>query len=165
MYYTWQWTSIFIFFLSGVSFAFGQKNNSKPQIVGQTPLPLVTSQATPITVQLTNLIVNDADPVPVYPNGFSLEINSGKNYGVQGNIVTPNNSFVGRLSVRVRVNDGENKSDWFDLQIDVTGPQNVAPRITGQVPLSMNQGASLTIELSNLQVTDPRIIVIPMDSH
>src|SRR5688572_33215560 len=111
MRYTLQWTSLFIFFLLGVSFAFGQKNNSKPEIVGQTPLPLVTSAGTPITVNLTNLIVNDVDAVPVYPDGYTIEINSGKNYGVQGNVVTPNSGFVGRLSVRVRVNDGKNDSD------------------------------------------------------
>ena len=33
--------------------------------------------------------------------------------------------------------------------------QNVAPKITGQSPLSVNEGASITIELSHLQVTDP----------
>ena len=136
MRYTSQWTPIFIFFVLGVSFAFGQENNSKPEIVGQTPLPLVTSEGTPITVKLTNLIVNDADATPVYPDGFTLEINSGENYEVKGNVITPDNGFVGRLSARVRVNDGENNSDRFNLQIDVTGSQNVAPKITGQVPLS-----------------------------
>ena len=155
MRYTSQWPPIFIFFILGVSFAFGQENNSKPEIVGQTPLPLVTSEGTPITVKLTNLIVNDADATPVYPDGFTLEINSGENYEVKGNVITPDNGFVGRLSARVRVNDGENNSDRFNLQIDVTGSQNVAPKITGQVPLSVNEGASLTVNLSHLQVTDP----------
>ena len=155
MYFTSHWSSFFIFFLLGTSFAFGQKNDSKPEIVGQTPLPLVTSEGTPLTVKLTNLIVNDADAAPVYPDGFTLEINSGKNYTVQGNNVTPNNGFAGRLSVRIRVNDGKNNSDWFDLQIDVTGAQNVAPKITGQSPLSVNEGSSLAIELAHLQVTDP----------
>src|SRR5688572_21551869 len=152
MYYTSHWTRFFIFFLLGTSFALGQKNDSKPKIVGQTPLPLVTSEGTPLTVRLTNLIVNDADATPVYPDGFTLEINSGKNYTVQGNVVTPYNGFAGRLSVRVRVNDGKNNSDWFDLQIDVTASQNVAPKITGQVPLSVKEGESLKIDFSHLQV-------------
>ena len=73
-------------------------------------------------------------PSPVYPDGFTLEINSGENYEEQDNVVTPDDDFVGRLSVRVRVNDGEDDSDWFNLQIDVTGSQNVAPKITGQYP-------------------------------
>src|SRR5688572_23742143 len=155
MQYASQWTPIFIFFVLGVSFAFGQKNSSKPEIVGQTPLPLVTPEGTPIAVKLTNLIVTDADATPVYPDGFTLEINSGENYEAQGNVVTPDNDFVGRLSVRVRVNAGENNSDRFNLQIDVTGSQNIAPKITGQVPLSVNEGASLTVNLSHLEVTDP----------
>ncbi len=100
-------------------------------------------------------LCNDADAAPVYPEGFTLEIDSGENYAEQGNVVTPDNGFAGRLSVRVRVNDGENNSDRFDLQIDVTGSQSVAPKITGQVPLSVNGGASLTVDLSHLQVTDP----------
>src|SRR5688572_22978864 len=150
-----QSAAILIFLLSCFSSTFCQQKNSKPEIVGQTPSPLVTSQGVPITIQLTNLIVNDADPSPVYPNGFTLEINDGKNYRAAGNVVTPDNDFVGRLTVRVRVKDGFDNSDWFDLQIDVTGSQNVAPRITGQAPLSVNQGGNLTVELSDLQVTDP----------
>src|SRR4030095_7837022 len=98
MCYTLRRTSLFIFFLLGVTSAFCQKNNSKPEIVGQKPSPLVTSEGTPITIELTNLTVTDADPTPVYPDGFSLEINSGNNYEVQRNVIQPDNGFDGTLS-------------------------------------------------------------------
>ena len=143
-----------VFFVSPLA-SFGQQNNSKPVIVSQTPDPLTTNKDTPVTIALTNLIVTDQDPSPVYPDGFTLEVSSGKNYKVQGTTITPDNNFTGQLTVPVRVKDGKNKSDKFDFQINVIGSQNAPPEITGQSPLSMNQGQSLTIELGHLTVTDP----------
>ena len=134
--------------------AFCQKN-SKPVITGQTPSPLTTQQGTPITITLANLIVTDADPLPVYPDGFTLELNSGKNYEFSGATVTPDAGFSGTLTVRVRVDDGKDKSAWFDLKIAVIAAPNVAPQITGQVPITINQGESTTITLAQLTVTDP----------
>src|SRR5688572_3844697 len=148
-----QWSSIFIFFLIGASPAFCQKNNSKPQIVGQTPSPLTTPEGIPISIQLTNLIVNDPDNT--YPNGFALKLFPGKDYTLSGNTVTPSGNFSGKLKVPVTVNDGQNESNRFELKIDVIKAANAAPRITGQSPLSVNQGGNLTVELSHLQVTDP----------
>ncbi|MEJ1237748.1 tandem-95 repeat protein [Chryseolinea sp. T2] len=136
------------------SAAFGQ-NTTKPTITGQTPSPLTTPQATPITIELSNLVVSDPDPEPVFPNGFSIEVKGGKNYKVQGNVVTPDARFSGMLSVEVTVSDGKNKSDKFDLQVNVQRTQNEPPVITAQQPLSMNQGESLTIDFSNLSVDDP----------
>ena len=69
--------------------------------------------------------------------------------------VTPSPNFSGNLKVPVTVNDGQNESNRFELKIEVIKGQNVAPKITGQVALSVNEGASLTIELAHLQVTDP----------
>jgi len=131
----------------------GPGKNTKPKIVGQTPSPLTTTANTPITIQLSNLIVQDDDSP--YPQGFSLEVKPGKNYSVKGNIVTPNKNFAGRLSVLVQVNDGKDKSDDFGVQIDVGGAQNIAPTITGQSPLSIDQGSNITVTLSNLNVNDP----------
>ncbi len=149
--------AIFAFIVFSVSpmASFGQQNNSKPVIVSQTPNPLTTNKDTPVTIALSNLIVTDQDPSPVYPNGFTLEVSSGKNYKVKGTTVTPDNNFTGQLIVPVQVKDGKNKSDKFDFQINVIGSQNVAPQITGQSPLSVNQGGNLTIEFGHLTVTDP----------
>ncbi|HEX6889403.1 MAG TPA: tandem-95 repeat protein, partial [Chryseolinea sp.] len=145
---------LFIFCFPAIA-SFSQTNDSKPQITGQTPSPLTTQENTPITITLDNLIVSDADPLPVYPDGFSLELNSGDDYEFSGATVTPDPGFSGTLTVRVRVNDGKNNSSWFNLEVEVIAAPNVAPQITGQTPITINQGQSTTLTLSQLTVTDP----------
>ncbi len=144
---------VFILCIPGLT-AFCQ-NTSKPVITGQTPSPLTTQEDTPITITLDNLIVTDADPLPVYPDGFTLELNSGDNYEFSVATVTPDAGFSGTLTVRVRVEDGENNSDWFDLQIEVVAAPNAVPQITGQMPITIIQGQSTTIALNQLTVSDP----------
>src|SRR5688572_3736703 len=135
--------------------SFGQPGGAKkPVITGQTPSPLSTFQGTPITITLANLVVTPGDPAAVYPTGFTLEVNSGKDYEVSGATVTPDSRFTGLLTVRVRVIEGEHNSAWFDLKINVIATANVTPRITGQTPISINQGQSVTITLSQLIVSD-----------
>ena len=68
-------------------YSLAQGNSSKPEITGQRPSPMTATQGTPVVIQLSNLIVIDPDPEPVYPNGFTLDINPGKNYRAVGNIV------------------------------------------------------------------------------
>jgi gliding motility-associated-like protein len=135
------------------SASFGQ--NSKPVITGQNPSPLSTQENTPITIELSNLIVEDPDSATPYPDGFTLEVSGGKNYSVQGNTVTPDAGFPGMLSVPVRVENGNRKSDKFDLQINVIKAENERPVIKGQQPLGLEQGGSITLELADLTVTDP----------
>ena len=150
----WKIIAVIIFSIPAIT-SFSQDNDTPPVITGQTPSPLVTQENTPITITLDNLIVTDPDPTPVYPDGFTLELNSGDNYEFSGATVTPDAGFSGTLTVRVRVDDGANNSDWFDLTIDVVAAANVAPQITGQDPISINQGESTTITLGQLNVTDP----------
>jgi gliding motility-associated-like protein len=145
---------LFIVFIPTITL-FSQTNESTPVITGQTPSPLTAQENTPFTITLDNLIVSDADPSPVYPDGFTLELNSGDNYEFSGATVTPDAGFSGALVVRVRVDDGEHNSDWFDLQVDVVAAPNVAPQITGQTPITINQGESTTLTLSQVTVTDP----------
>jgi len=155
---------ILILFIPAItSFAQGNKNNKgKPVITGQTPSPLTTLQGTSIKITLANLIVTDPDPTPVYPSGFTLKVHDGKDYTISGTTITPDANFSGNLKVPVSVNDGQNESKKFDLKIDVqkvqpnvTPSQNVTPQITGQVPITINQGQRTTITLSQLTVSDP----------
>jgi gliding motility-associated-like protein len=146
---------VILFIPAITSFSQISAKTAKPVIVGQTPSPLVTQENTPITITLGNLIVTDADSTPVYPNGYTLELNDGDHYTFSGAVVTPEVGFSGTLKVRVRVNDGTDKSDWFNLKVDVIAAPNVPPQITGQLPISIIQGQSTTISLSQLTVNDP----------
>ena len=143
-----------LIFLIQVFVSFGQAKGAQPVITGQTPSPLSTLQGTPITITLANLIVTPADPTSVYPNGFTLEVGSDKHYKVSGTTVTPDLNFTGLLKVRVRVLEGKQESKWFDLKIDVKSSATAAPRITGQTPITINQGQNVTIAFAHLTVAD-----------
>ncbi len=145
---------LFIFLISTAS-TFSQSNNSKPEIVGQSPSPLKTLRNQPITIKLSNLIIRDDDPLPVYPDGFTLDVDNGDDYDVDDATVTPDRNFTGTLRVPVRVDDGRNKSKRFDVRIEVTASNNIAPVITGQESLTISQGQNFTVELSHLKVQDP----------
>ena len=123
--------------------------NDAPSISGQVPLSTPENQ--PIQLQLGHLAVSDPDDQ--YPDGFTLSILGGTNYTVDGSTIIPATGFNGTLTVQVFVDDGQANSNFFDLLIDVT-PINDAPQITGQKALSVAEGSSVSISLSDLTVTD-----------
>ena len=125
-----------------------------PVITGQIPSPLSTLQGTPVTLTLANLIVTPGDPLSLYPIGFTLEVNSGKHYDVSGTTVTPDPDFTGPLTVQVRVKEGDQESKWFNFKINVITTANVAPIITGQTPITIDQGEAVTITFEQLTVLD-----------
>ena len=122
-----------------------------PQITGQTPITMNQGQS--VTIAFNQLLVTDPDDN--YPSGFTLSVYNGSEYTVNGTTVTPSPNFSGNLKVQVSVNDGENESNRFELTIEVKKSANAAPQITGQVPISINQGQSVTIAFNQLLVTDP----------
>ncbi|HEY8933912.1 MAG TPA: tandem-95 repeat protein, partial [Cyclobacteriaceae bacterium] len=126
--------------------------NDAPVINSQTPSPLVTNEEQAITITLTDL--NVTDPDDTYPTDFTLIVSTGTGYTVSGNTITPNANVTGTLTVGVRVNDGSLSSNLFSLQVRVD-PVNDPPVITGQSSLSVNEDNSITLQLSNLTVTDP----------
>ncbi|HEY5750507.1 MAG TPA: cadherin-like domain-containing protein, partial [Chryseolinea sp.] len=150
----WSVACLF-FFLLQTFVSIGQGKGGKPVIIGQIPAPLSARQGTPITIALTNLIVIPGDVGSIYPNGFTLEANSGKNYEVSGATVTPDPDFAGMLTVPVRVFEDGQDSKWFNFKINVRAVANVAPRITGQTPVAVNQGEAVTITFAQLTVIDP----------
>ncbi len=121
--------------------------NKAPVITGQTALSTAKNKA--ILIQLSHLKVTDPDNT--YPKDFTLAVSAGTNYTVSGTTVTPAQNFVGTLSVPVTVNDGKVNSAPFNLQIGVTDEL----LITGQKTLEMNEGQSITLQLSDLVVNDP----------
>ncbi len=97
--------------------------NEMPVIFGamnaegmETP-GLSTPKGKAIEISLENFVVADADTPD--QSGFSLEIQSGENYTVSGNMVIPSSGFKGDLSVPVVVNDGTDDSEPFDLTLKV----------------------------------------------
>jgi gliding motility-associated-like protein len=124
--------------------------NDIPVITGQ--IAVGTQEDTPITIRLTDLTVFDPDNS--YPNGFTLSVSQGTNYSVSGSTITPVQDFNGTLNISVTVNDGVNTSLPFVFQIQV-GDANDPPVITGQIPLATNEEQSITVQLSDLIVSDP----------
>ena len=128
--------------------------NTPPAITGQKNLSIEKNQS--LTINFSDLTVSDPDDN--YPNGFSMTIREGKDFTVSGNVITPKNGFTGTLTAAVTVNDGQDNSAPFDLKIEVVDnsvSENVAPVITGQRPLSIQENTSLQIQFSDLTVTDP----------
>jgi gliding motility-associated-like protein len=132
-------------------FAGQAQGNQKPKIEGQQPL--YTNEEQAITIQLAHLYVNDKDDW-WYPWGFSLTVYPGTNYSVSGTTITPAVNFTGVLVATVTVNDGEEDSPPYNLQITVN-PINDAPVITGQGAITTNPTVPVTIQLSHLTVSDP----------
>ncbi|HYF68383.1 MAG TPA: gliding motility-associated C-terminal domain-containing protein [Ohtaekwangia sp.] len=127
--------------------------NTPPTITGQAALSMVEGEA--ITIGFENLVVSDPDNS--YPTGFTMTLSAGSNYTVTGSTITPQTGFNGILTVPVIVNDGTDNSNVFSLQLSVTPAPviNTKPIIVGQVPVSMLNNQSLTIDFSHLLVTDP----------
>jgi hypothetical protein len=126
--------------------------NAPPVITGQQPL--ATTSGSPVTLKFADLLVEDPDNI--YPNGFSIIISPGSNYGINGNTITPNAGFNGLLTVPIKVNDGIVNSAPFDLKIAVNPvAMNAPPVITGQVAINAKKNESVTIVHSQLTVTDP----------
>jgi len=121
-----------------------------PLITGQNPLSV--NEDTALVIQLTDLLVTDPDNA--YPAGFSLTVQSGTNYTVSGNVITPAANYSGTLTVKVMVNDGANDSNVYNLSVTVN-PVNDAPVITGQISVSTPENTAVEIQLSDLTVSDP----------
>ncbi|HRJ83524.1 MAG TPA: tandem-95 repeat protein, partial [Cyclobacteriaceae bacterium] len=125
--------------------------NDPPVIAGQTPNPMLATEDTPFTIQVSNLIITDPDNTT-----FTLTVLSGTNYTFSGNTITPALNYFGPLTVNVRVSDGTDNSNVFGVAVQVAAV-NDPPVITGQVPNPMvgTQNVPFTINLSNLIVVDP----------
>jgi len=99
-------------------------------------ISLGTESGIPIIITFDSLIVSDRDNE--YPKDFTLHVQGGDNYELDGNIVTPDISFIGVIIVPVYVNDGQDNSNTYDLNITVSvfdacplDPQKIVPGICG----------------------------------
>jgi lysophospholipase L1-like esterase len=90
--------------------------NDVPVIVGMAK-SIKTSINIPVEIELTDLLVDDPDNV--YPDDFSLHIEPGTNYAINGNHVIPDLNFLGTLIVPTKVNDGIDFSSSSNINVQV----------------------------------------------
>ena len=143
-------------------------DDKRPRIIGQKPLQV--EQGKSITLKLSDLVVtfddNDDDDDDDddddrakdddYPEDYFIIIHRGNNYDVNETTVTPDDDFIGTLTVEVRVSNGKRRSKKFPLKITVfRSDQNTPPVITGQRSVQVEEGSSITITFSDISVVDP----------
>jgi gliding motility-associated-like protein len=146
-----QYVLLFTFCMLFVFPSYSQRGNKKPKIEGQRVLTINEGQS--ITITLNDLVVRDRDDF-FYPWGFSLDVYEGAEYSLSDHTVTPRTGFSGKLKVPVSVNDGEDDSDKFDLEITVTKINN-GPTITGQKTISTSEDNPLKLLPDYLNIEDP----------
>ncbi|HEX7061871.1 MAG TPA: FG-GAP-like repeat-containing protein [Woeseiaceae bacterium] len=121
--------------------------NVAPVIDGQAGA-LETGADVALTLQLDDLTVTDPDNA--FPADFTLTVQSGANYTVDGATVTPAAGFTGELTVPVVVSDGTDESDPFDLTLAVvaSGATNQPPAFTSTPGTQATEGQSYTYAIT-----------------
>lgn len=120
--------------------------------------PLITGQEnisgdedSAIAIAFADLQVTDPDSN--YPTGFSMQLQPGDNYTVNGQSVTGTANFNGELVVPVIVNDGLLDSNTFNLTVTVN-PVNDAPMISAIDAQIINEDTTAQIGLSAITIID-----------
>ena len=115
-----------------------------PQITDQRSISVAEDDA--VQLRVTDLTI--VDPDNSYPGDFTLEVSDGENYTLSGATVTPELNYNGRLTVPVRVFDGLNFSNTFNVAVDVT-PVNDRPVANGAPPdQEAIEGERFSLELA-----------------
>jgi hypothetical protein len=123
--------------------------NDPPSITAQSEIIITENQTIELT--LSHFTVNDVD----HPSGpFILTVQAGSNYSVDGNRITPFETYTGTLSIPVVVSDGDASSNPFITLVTVTAV-NDPPFISGQGDLSMYEDQQLTLRVSDFTISDP----------
>lgn len=136
-------------------------NNGNFSITGVNPdakPPVITGQQmisgdedTAIAIAFADLQVTDPDSS--YPTGFSMQLQPGDNYTVNGQSVMGSANFNGELSVPVIVNDGLLDSNTFNLAVTVN-PVNDAPMISAIAAQVINEDTTAQVGLSDITIID-----------
>jgi hypothetical protein len=116
----------------------------KPSIDGQNVISL--SEDSERQINFSDLNVSDTDSS--YPEDFTLTLQEGENYSINQHTLQPNTDFNGELSVAVVVNDGEQDSNVFALQVQVTAV-NDAPIANDESIIVLQNSAPVTIAVLN----------------
>ncbi|MDM8543771.1 FG-GAP-like repeat-containing protein [Desulfococcaceae bacterium HSG9] len=128
--------------------------NNPPVITAQANNALNTNEGVALTIAIADVTANDPDNGPDNPL-TKLQVQASNSYNLNGNEITP--TSCGTIYVPVVVNDRISDSVPFELAVTVTetsGSCNTAPVIDAQQVLTTPECTPLTIELTNLTVTD-----------
>ncbi len=92
-----------------------ETTNIQPVISGQENLYCQLNQT--IELNVSDLIIDDPDSN--FPDDFILIVYQGENYTFDGTVITPSSEYAGTLSIPIKVNDGFDYSDIFNLTVNV----------------------------------------------
>lgn len=123
--------------------------NDVPLITGQFPVTI--SEDSNYTITFDDLKVEDADNV--YPDDFSLDIETGDHYTLIDNTIIPDENFFGNITVPVRIYDGLAFSNYFDFNVTVEAVNDV-PLITGQSHVATYEDEAFVVPFDALNVAD-----------
>ncbi len=125
--------------------------NDKPEITNGENLEVAEDNS--LEIPFAALTVNDPDDT--YPGNFTMVVENGDNYTVDGHSILPATNYNGTLSVPVKVNDGDINSDSYSLSVTVTAV-NDKPLITNYTGIAAAiEDGTIDIELDKLEVLDP----------
>ncbi|MGL1936507.1 MAG: hypothetical protein OCD01_15860 [Fibrobacterales bacterium] len=121
--------------------------NDAPVLVSTNLLE--TEEETAITVTTSDMTVTDIDNT-----NFSIHLQAGADYTFTGLVVTPVLDFVGQLEVPVTVKDSSGAESGMKLLLINVTQINDKPVIDSTDSLKVNEDHSVTIHLTDLNVTD-----------
>ena len=126
--------------------------NDPPVIIGQAGV-LTTVEDTALEITLSDINVTDIDNA--YPEDFQLIVQNGTNYQVTNKTITPAAGFIGTLTIPVKVNDGSDDSNEYDLSVTVMEEAPPPPVITNLYPTQRQAGsAQFTISVNGTAFQD-----------
>ncbi len=115
--------------------------NVAPFITNQSAITM--AEDTSREILKSNLTVTDPDDT--YPGDHTLTVQNGSNYTHGGNTITPTTNFFGTLTVPVRVNDGIDDSNTFNLSVIVSAVDDATVRVNGSTGLPAGSGGLGTV--------------------
>lgn len=105
--------------------------NLQISVSGVNDPPVITGPATEISTKEDSCLILELEMLEVedtddnYPHGFTITILPGDNYSFNGLTVCPATDYTGVLEVNVKVNDGEDDSGVFPLEINILASKPV----------------------------------------
>lgn len=115
--------------------------NDAPEINGQTSTS--SDEDAPFTILAEYLQVIDVDNA--YPDDFTIYVQAGNNYTVNGNVIQPNANYHGVLTIPLQVSDGELQSNVYNYSHTIN-PVNDKPIANNDIVYT-GENTSINISL------------------